>query len=275
MDPKPPPGMLLAPGGSGAAARLPAHEPFPSLDQHLVKPETREEMIRGRRVLAMPAHPPHADRHFKLDYVLGPHIKPGYVGSTELLTRAGAGSDFATDTCVRKEGEDPRTGTRYLEELAFEIVNEQSFRDITEKTEDLVARGVRRVLAIFVKTGKVCEWSPAEGTWRALDLDGAIEDDCLSRPIGVKALLDAAEADNAVARALAEKRNPVIEALKNEGKNEGMAAAILAVLAARGMDVGGEVRGRILGCGDAATLARWIARAAVAGSPEEVVGDVG
>ena len=139
MDPKPSAGMLMALGASGSAARLPEREPFPRLDEHLVKPETREEMIRGRRVIAMPAHPPHADRHFKLDYVLGPHVKRGYVGSTELLTRAGPGSDFATDTCIRKEGDDPRTGTRYLEELAFEVVNEQSRRDITEKAEDLTS----------------------------------------------------------------------------------------------------------------------------------------
>jgi Uma2 family endonuclease len=271
--------MLMAPGASGSAARLPEHEPFPRLDEHLVKPETREEMIRGRRVIAMPAHPPHADRHFKLDYVLGPHVKRGYVGSTELLTRAGPGSDFATDTCIRKEGDDPRTGTRYLEELAFEVVNEQSRRDITEKAEDLTARGVRRVVAVFVKTGNVCEWSKSEGDWLPLDLEGTLEDACLSRPIRVKALLDAAEADNAVARALTEKRNPVIEALKaegrNEGKNAGMAAAILAVLAARGMEVGDEVRARILGCKDAATLDRWITKAATAGSPEEVVAAAG
>ncbi len=124
-----------------------------------MKPETREELIRGRRVVAMPAHPPHADRHFGLDYVLGAHVVPGYVGSTDLLTRSAVSSDFATDTCVRRRGEDPRTGTRYLEELAFEVVNEQSPRDIREKAQDLATRGVRQVFAVFVKTGKVCVWS--------------------------------------------------------------------------------------------------------------------
>jgi len=41
-------------------------------------------------------------------------------GSTDLLTRAGPGSDFATGTCIRRSGIDPRTGSRYLEEVAFE-----------------------------------------------------------------------------------------------------------------------------------------------------------
>jgi hypothetical protein len=277
MDPKLSSGMVLAPGASGtAAARLPAHEPFPPVDEHVVSPEvTRDELLRGRRVVALPALPPHADRHCELDYVLRGNVKPGYVPSTELLTRAARGSDFATDTCIRKEGQDPDSGRRYLEELAFEVVNEQSPRDIREKAEDLTARGVRRFFAIFVKTGQVREWSKEMAGWRELDREGVIEDECLRRPVSVKALLDAAEADNAVARALVDKHNPVIEALKeqtfSEGLVEGKASAILAVLAARGLKVRDDVRARILGCRDTAVLDRWLAKAAVAGVADEVV----
>ena len=76
------------------------------------------------------------------------------MGSTDLLTRLSEGSHFATDTCVRRAGIDPRTGVRHLEELAFEVVHEQSTKDITERAEELSARGVRRVVAIFVKKRK-------------------------------------------------------------------------------------------------------------------------
>ena len=55
------------------------------------------------------------------------------------------------DTSVRRAGIDPSTDARYLEELAFEVVSEQSRRDITERAEDLARRGVRRLIAIFVK----------------------------------------------------------------------------------------------------------------------------
>jgi hypothetical protein len=284
MDPPRPPGMLLAPPPSGgSAARLPGREPFPSVDDHLVAPEvTRDEMLRGRRLIAMPALPPHADRQFSLSYVLGAHVETGYVGSSELLTRVAAGSDFATDACIRREGDDPATSARYLEELAFEVVNEQSPKNIRDKAEDLAARGVRRVFAIFVKTGKVCEWSASQGRWQELDLDATIEDRCLSRPLRVRALLDAAAANDAVAQALADQGNPVIEALKAESRDEGReegrdegweeglvagkAAAILAVLAARGLPIDDDARARILRCREAATLDRWIAEAAVAPS---------
>jgi hypothetical protein len=235
MDPKPSsPRMLLAPsraGSSGAALRLPAQgspaEAPPPLDEHLVRPETREQLVRGRRVLAMPSLPPHGDQHFKLDYVIGAHVKEGYVGSTDLLTRSAVKSDFATDTCVRQSGIDPATQTRYLEELAFEVVNEQSLRDITHQAEDLIARGVRRVVAIFVKKGEVCEWSAKNGTWQTLDPEGTFSDPTLARPLRVKELVDAAESDNAVARALLAKDNPVLAAAKTlsraEGEKKGLA----------------------------------------------------
>ena len=246
---------------------------FPPLDEHLVEPEvTRDEMIRGRRVVAMPALPPHGDRHFELDFVLRGSVAPGYVGSTDLITRFTRGSDFATDTCIRRDGTDPATGTRWLEEVAFEIVNEQTMRDVTDKAEDLVVRGVRRVFAIFVKQGWVGEWTANRRTFQRLDPGATIADPTLRRPIRVRALLDAAEADNAVAQGLVDKKNPVIEAVRKEAHLEGRRAALFAILEARGIDAGDDGRARILACEDVPVLDRWIAKAAVARSVDEVIG---
>ena len=55
-----------------------------------------------------------------------------------------------------------------------------------------------------------------------------------------------------------------------EGIAEGKAAAILAVLSARGVPVSHEARARIEACGDAAILDRWILRAVTVPSTEEV-----
>jgi hypothetical protein len=230
VDPKPSHGLLLAPphSGTAAAARLPGRNAPPPLDEHVVKPEvTRDELIRGRRVVAMPALPPHADRQAELGYVIRGNLRPGYIGASELLTRVSEGSDFATDYCVRKAGTDASSGARSLEELSFEVVNEQSARDIREKVEDLTARGVRRVIAVFVKTGKVSEWSPSTAAWKDLDRDATIEDPCLSRPLRVQALLDAAAADDAVARALLAKDVPALvearKASEQRGREDGLA----------------------------------------------------
>jgi predicted transposase/invertase (TIGR01784 family) len=57
---------------------------------------------------------------------------------------------------------------------------------------------------------------------------------------------------------------------RNEGRSEGQARAILALLAARGVPSSDEARVRIEACRDSEVLDRWIVRAATAGSGEEV-----
>lgn len=212
------------PGFVDPKPHRPSPSPFPRLDDRLVRPETREERVRGRAVVAMPASPPHAERHYELDFVTRGALARGYVGASDLLTRSGPGSDFATDTCIRREGIDPETGERYLEELAFEVVGEQSLRDITERAADLTARGVRRVIAIFAKSGEVREWSRELDDWRVLDPDDVLEDRTLAQPIPIRALLDRAEANRTVVLALYAQQEPEIMAIEAKGITQGIVA---------------------------------------------------
>ena len=279
---------LRAPSHSGHAAQ--AYAPgagrvsTPRLDDHLVRPEvTRDEVVRGERMVAMPSRPEHGDRHFRIDYVLGGHVSPGYTGSTDLLTRFGQKSDFATDTCIRRTGKDPATGDRYLEEVAFEVVHTQSMADLRARAEDLTARGVRRFFAILVKKGEVAEWSGKSGRFLTLDAAGEIADPTRATPVRVRALLDAAEADNGVARALLSKKNPVLEAVQEEKREEGreegreqgaldaMANAVLAVLEARKLSPSEDVRRTIAECKSTRTLDRWLRKAVTAKTAEEIV----
>ena len=196
--------------------------PHPPIDEHLVEPGTRQEMLRGELIYATPTLPSHADRHFELNYLIRAHLAPGYIGASDLLTRVNAGSDFATDTSVRKRGIDPETGGRYLEELAFEVVSTQSMREMIMRAEDLSARGVRRLLAIFVRRNEVCEWSVAEHRFVPLSLDDQLEDPTLVRPLPLGALFDADLADDAVVDALDAKGNRRLRAIKARGYERGM-----------------------------------------------------
>jgi hypothetical protein len=274
-----PPETLLAPSpyGGAVALKLPGRGGFPPIDEHVVRPETREEMVRGVRVYAQPALEPHADEHFRLDFVLGGHVSLGYVGSTDLITHVLHGSDFASDTCIRRRGEDPTTGGRYLEELAFEVVHEQPLKKVTERAEDWSRRGVRRVFAIFVKKGTVEEFLPSTKKWRLLDLGGVISDPCIVRALSVKGLLDAAVAESEVARALEAKDNPAILSMKaaseERGERREAVAAVLTVLASRGLDVPARVRAALEGSDDLAELRRWLARAVTAASADDVLDD--
>jgi hypothetical protein len=265
---------LKAPGLSGPSVYLPGRGPFPRVDDHLVVPEvTRDEMINGRRVVASPALPAHANRHSDLDYLVRAHVAPGYQAASDLLTRVGETSDFATDACIYKEGVDPATGTRYLEDLAFEVVSKQRDGEATEKAVEMQRRGVRRIFGVFLKRSQVCEWSPESRSWRPLAAGSVIEDRCLVIPLPVAALLDAALADNAVAEALIAKGNPVLQEREAAAEARGRAVSILELLAARGLAVREEQRQEILSCQDLDRLSQWLRRAVLAASADEVTAE--
>jgi len=269
---------LKAPGASGGSMYLPGRGSFPRVDDHLVVPEvTRDEIIDGRRMVAHPASPPHATRQCDLDYVVRAHVAPGYITASDLLTRFGEKSDFASDTCIYKEAVDPATGARSLEEIAFEVVSTQSDRKATKKAVEMQRRGVRRIFGVFLKRPRVCEWSAETQSWQPLEVGSAIEDRCLVAPLAVAALLDAALADNAVAEALLAKGNPVLRKREAEaetkGETRGKAEGILEILAARGLDVSLAQRQEILGCRDLNRLSIWLRRAAVAYSAGEITAE--
>lgn len=253
--------------GAGAAPR-------PAVDEHLVEPETRAEVIQGARVHASPARSPHADRHFTIDYVLGAHLARGYVGATDLLTRWSPDDDYATDTSVRRAGIDATTGERHLEELVFEVAYQQRRRELDERARLLCERGVRRVFAVFIKEGTVEEWSPVTKRWRPFASTDVIEDRCLSQPLAVRALLDAASADESVARALVARRHPVIEdyghARYREGASDHLLRSLRRVLSRRGLLPDARQRALMATCTDPDMLDDWLCRAATATHADQV-----
>jgi hypothetical protein len=165
---------------------------FPDVDDHIVTPETREEMLRGVLMFQPYADAPHADLHARLSMLIAHHVAPGYVASTGLLTRFAADSDFGTSVCVRKAGIDPTTGARYLEELAFEIVSERPPEEVRMRAEVMAARGVRRLIAIFVNDSTVGQWDRDTGRYEPWGHpgDGKLVDPTLLRPIPLRVLFD-------------------------------------------------------------------------------------
>ena len=77
--------------------------------------------------------------------------------------------------------------------------------------------------------------------------------------------------------ALAAKGNPELRQRETEaearGKAEGRAAAILKVLESRGIAVSPAQRQEILGCRDLDRLDRWLSRAALVSSAEEITSE--
>ena len=245
----------------------------PAIDDRLVAPETRYELCDGELVYVSPADPPHGERHLQLAALVEAHTGPAFEAAADLLTRTSQTDDIAPDVSVYPDAPDPETGGRRLEQLAFEIASTQSLSRAATKAAKLSARGVRRVFVIDVARSRALEWSAALAAWCELDAAGYIEDPALEVPLPIEAMIHAAKTDDAVARALLTKGNPVLvqklaegraEGVaegRAEGRAEGLAEAVLAVLGARGLVPDDGSRERILAERDLQRLARWIVRA--------------
>ena len=219
----------------GASVREPGSAPQATYDPTdpdlvAVEPETRQELLDGRIVEASPALPPHSDQHSRLDYVLNAYLAPGYVASSDMLTRTSQSWNFATDASIRKAGADPETGHRHLEELSFEIAYTQTMRELAARAQQLRERGVRRVFAVCVsgdadglaaRVDAVMEWSDSNQDWQALAADAVIEDPCLFQPVPVQALMGTGIHSH-VAEALIGKNEPTIARRIAEGRAQGV-----------------------------------------------------
>jgi hypothetical protein len=216
----------------------------------------------------------HGQPHGQVYFVLHTYVAAGYELDVAALAREPAGRALGSDIRVRKNGIDPRTGDRYVEEMAFAIESQRpdASEVIAMHVESLLARGVRRIFTLSGaggarttaepradarrneseradidgdmyrgerkralpgrspgkrarRPGPLREWVPSQGSWRTYGDDAVIVDASLCEPVPVRALLDAVEADRAVARALIDRRVDVIEDYGSKrffaGKDEG------------------------------------------------------
>lgn len=198
--------------------------PPPAVDERLVAPESRFEAVDGVLIETMGANEPHATANGELVFVL--RAREHVDGAAKAALRDGADrySDVAPYASIFPV-ERAQEGGRKLEHLVFEVRDTQPLVDVTRKAQLLAARGVRRIFCLEVQAGRILEW--ASNAWSELPGEGVIQDSILAAPLPVRALVNAAEADNTAARALMAKGNPVIEQAlvqrHEEGRSEGLA----------------------------------------------------
>ncbi|MEU6274217.1 hypothetical protein ABZ871_17700 [Streptomyces populi] len=78
---------------------------------------------------------------------------------------------------------------------------------------------------------------------------------------------------NLVAVDLSFYKSSISEEIRDEGRAQASADAILIILEQRGIDVSDDIRERITGCDDPGILRRWLARAVTAPTAEDIFGD--
>jgi hypothetical protein len=257
-------------------------EGLPAVDEHVVRSESRYELIDGIVTYVPPSDPPHALRHSKISGLVEAHTHADFHVASDLLMRVSRIDDFAPDVSIYPRASDPLTGGRQIEQLVFEVMNTESVAHVTTKARKLANRGVRRVFAIDVARNRALEWSPGLDTWTVLDPQQAIEDPTLAAPLSVDALLNAANIDDAVQRALIVKGNPVlVEHVRGAsaeshaaGLLQGVVRSLLNLLAARGIALRADQRNRIESERDPSRLDTWLIRAASCESAEDLLLDV-
>jgi len=264
--------------------------PRPAVDERLIMPETRYEVIDGEVVYVSPAEYPHASRHSKLSALLEAYVADGFDAVCDMLTRTSEKGDMAPDGSIFPLEPDPETEGRQIERLAFEVVSTERLSHAGRKAAALKARGVERVFAIDVERQRLLEWSVETDAWSMLLTSDVIEDRSLVAPMPIAALVGAASEDDAIAQALIAKKNPVlmgaVEARFGQGRDEGRvegrdeglavgrvagkAEALRAVLSTRGLVLSAEQRALLESCSDNAVLERWLIRAVTAADANEV-----
>src|SRR6185436_3393747 len=196
---------------------------LPDVDDRLVEPGTRYEMLDGELVYVPPCDEPHGERHSQLCALLGAHAGAEFKVAADMLTRTSKIDDIAPDASIYPAARHPKTGRRQLDHLSFELVSTETLGYAARKAAKLAGRGVRRVFAIDIERSRALEWSVALGAWSVLDAAGHIVDPALAVPLPIKALIHSMKADDTIARALIAKCNPVIAANDAEARAEGKA----------------------------------------------------
>jgi hypothetical protein len=175
--------------------------------KHGIDPETGDRHVE-ELAFAIASQRPDAEE------VIAQHVEALLArGVRRIFTISGTSTAGAGGTIGARAAAEPRART--AERKRADI-------DLAERKRAMPGRSLGKHAR---RPGPLREWMPAQGSWRTYGDDAVIIDASLGQPVPVRALLDAVEADRAVARALIDRRVDVIEDYGSKrfvaGKDEG------------------------------------------------------
>lgn len=142
------------------------------------------------------------------------------------------------------------------------------------KITDLLRAGTKLVWVVRLTGARRVEVHEKGAAVRVVsDGEELLAPGILQNPVPVAVLFDPEAAYRVTLRNLLQREGyESLDAIRDEGRVEGFAQAILSVLEARGIPVNERVRAAILGTTEVPRLTQWLARATTAVHADDVLG---
>ena len=241
--------------------REPAIGPFRA-DQ--LREGDRYELSNGHPLYCAPARREHAAPNLIGAAVIDSDPAVEWAGVDAGFTPA-PGTLRAPDVAVAAAGADADGWIPGAPPLAIEYAGRgQDQADLKVKIAELLAAGTRYVWVVRVQGPRRVEVHEAGQPPRLVGAGEVLAaPGILRNPLPVEALYDRAAGHRATLRNLLQREGyDSLEAVRKEGREEGLAEAILALLQGRGIPVDTSLETRVRDCRDRDTLHRWLLRAA-------------
>lgn len=166
---------------------------WPSLDANLATPETREEVLDGKRVYMRGQEAPYAFLHADLAALLQTHRTFEYRGAIDMLTRVNEDSDISADVSLHPVARDAN-GERLPQRLMVDILNSGRKSHHERRAQLFSERGVARIFGIELKQyPEVYEWNSTLQQWELLPAEYEIEDLCLAKTLPIRLFFESQE----------------------------------------------------------------------------------
>jgi hypothetical protein len=250
---------------------------------------TRKELGRGPlRADQLPDGSPYelSDGHPILCAPTGARGSKGNLLGAEVLetdpavTAAGVDTGFSPEPGLLRAPDvavgdipDAPGWVRGVPRLALEYADTgQDEGELADRIRDLLSRGTELIWVVRMIGPRRVEVHQQGKTPRTIE-DGKLLEapGILRNAVPVSALYDRTSAHQAVLRNLLQRQGyESLDEVRAEGKAEGKALAIIAVLGSRGLVLPAAQHARILATTDEATLDRWLGRAAQVATPEDL-----
>jgi len=187
-----------------------------------------------------------------------------------------SGTLRAPDVVVRTTP--PSGNSAWLTEappLAVEYAGSgQDERELKEKIAELLAAGTRQIWVVRLVGPQRVEVHRPDGSMTTYTASDTLElPGVLRNPVPVRALFDRDAAHEVVLRNLLQRRGYAnLEDVREEGREEGVIDAIVALLQGRGLAVDATVEARLRACRDREVLRRWLLNAAQVVQADQIFG---